>query len=420
MVFDPAVQRAQLLIEQKRFAQAEQTLRSVQAHYPQDDSIHALLAVCQLEQDRLSDAEQSAREAVRLQADVAFNHYILGYTLCQQKKLEEAERVSREALRLDSSEAHHYALLARIRMLQKKWEEALEFANQGLEQSAEDTTCLNLRAQCLTKLNRNVEARLTIEDALEQDPEDAFTHANTGWSLLEQGHHREAERHFGEALRLDPSMEFARVGLLEALKARNWYYRLFVKYYFWLGKQSSRLQWAVIIGLWLIMRVVDSLKDSNPAIAPYATAVLILYGIFVITTWIATPLFNLFLRFTKYGKHALSEREIRGTNWLGGIMLLCLVSFVAHWFTQWAIFDFLTGSSFLMVMVVGVWFQIDKHMKGAKLIRGIGIAIAVMLVLDFLTGFGIFPFNTKMTSDLVVFLLYAFVISVNYFAIRNT
>ncbi|MDB5311521.1 MAG: tetratricopeptide repeat protein [Gemmataceae bacterium] len=46
-----------------------------------------------------------------------------------------------------------------------------------------------------------------------------------GWALLHARQPAEALTHFREALRLDPTNEWARDGLIEALKARYWVYR---------------------------------------------------------------------------------------------------------------------------------------------------------------------------------------------------
>ena len=56
-------------------------------------------------------------------------------------------------------------------------------------------------------------------EALGRNPENAHTNANQGWSLLHGGQPGKALEHFREALRLDPDLEFARAGMVEALKA---------------------------------------------------------------------------------------------------------------------------------------------------------------------------------------------------------
>ena len=40
------------------------------------------------------------------------------------------------------------------------------------------------------------------------------------WALIEQGEHEQAMEHFREALRLNPQLDWARQGIVEAMKAR--------------------------------------------------------------------------------------------------------------------------------------------------------------------------------------------------------
>ena len=83
---------------------------------------------------------------------------------------------------------------------------------------------------------------------LAQDPEDARTHLNLGWSKLSAGQPREAADHYLEALRLDPASDTARAGLVEALKARNPIYRVFLWWFLWLARLPTALAFAVLIG----------------------------------------------------------------------------------------------------------------------------------------------------------------------------
>lgn len=119
-----------------------------------------------------------------------------------------------------------------------------------MEIDAENLSALNARSTALNKLNRKEESFETIQDALREDPNDAYTHANYGWGLLEKGHHKEALDHFKEALANDPSFEYAQLGMLQAIKANNPIYRVFLKYSFWMSNLTAKYQWGVIIGFY--------------------------------------------------------------------------------------------------------------------------------------------------------------------------
>ncbi|HYG33543.1 MAG TPA: tetratricopeptide repeat protein, partial [Clostridia bacterium] len=165
-----------------------------------------------------------------------------------------------------------------------------------------------------------------IDAALARNPENSITHANQGWALLEQGDPKKALEHFREALRLDPESEWARQGIIEALKARHFLYAWMLRYFLWMSRLSTRTQWMIILGGYFGSRLLAGMADKNPDIAPWILPIRILYFAFVILTWTADPLFNLILRLNRFGRLVLTREQVVASNWVGGCILLALVS----------------------------------------------------------------------------------------------
>ena len=320
------LERALLLVEQGRPELAEGELRQALAAAPDDAMAHALLALCLAARADLAAATTEAEAAVGLAPDLPFAHYALASVLADRDRLAEAEVAIGEAIRLDPDDAGCFALLAQIQLNRRRPREALAAAEEGLRRDPEHTGCTNLRAVALVQLGRKEEAGATIDAALARDPEDALTHANQGWTLL---HRRQADRaveHFREALRLDPQLDWARQGLVEALKARYPVYGLLLRYFLWMSRLSGKAQLGVILGGVLGYRLLRGVAQSNPALAPFITPLLIVYGIFVFLTWTADALFNLVLRLNRLGRHALSGEQVMASNLVGGCLLLALVA----------------------------------------------------------------------------------------------
>src|SRR4030095_8491543 len=200
-----------------------------------------------------------------------------------------------EAIRLEPTDADYHAMRAGIEFNERRWQEALNSAETGLHFSHEHTGCNNLRAMALVKLGRKSEAGATIQSTLARDPDNAFSHANQGWTLLEQNRRKEAMNHFRESLRLDPTNDWARAGLVEALKAGNPLYAVMLKYFFWMKNLPVRARWGIIVGGYFANRIVAGIARSNPDIAPWLLPLRILYVVFVVFTWLAYPIFNLML-----------------------------------------------------------------------------------------------------------------------------
>ncbi len=174
-----------------------------------------------------------------------------------------------EALRLDPYNAGYHGMLSQVHVNQRRWTDALAAAERGLEVEPENVLCNNLRAMALVGLGRKQEAGQTITASLARDPDDPFTHANQGWTLLEQRQPRQAMEHFREALRLDPNCQWARQGIVEAMKAHHFVYRVMLSYFLWMGKLDSRVQWAIIVGAFFLPRILGGIVKAAPALAPF-------------------------------------------------------------------------------------------------------------------------------------------------------
>lgn len=318
------LERARLLLAQSRPADAERETLLALAAQPDDPGALALLALSRTEQQKGDSALTAARTAIGLAPDSAYLHYVHAFVLHQLDRREEALAAVREALRLGPDEADHFSLLASIELSRRQWPAALTASEQALALNPEHVSAANLRAMALVRLGRKEEAIATVDYALHRAPEDAFSHANQGWNCLHRNDPRRAQDHFREALRLDPNLDYAREGMLEALKARNPVYRGMLAYFLWIGGLSERLQWAFIIGIFFGGRMIRTLASEQPQLGWVLWPVLILFYAFVYLSWTATPMFNLLLRFDRFGRHILTRDQRVASNWFGPFFLVAL------------------------------------------------------------------------------------------------
>jgi tetratricopeptide (TPR) repeat protein len=321
--------RALLLYNQSRYELAEREVRQSLSDDPDHPVAHAVLAFCLAGRKQFDEARQEAERAVALAPWFPFVHYARAKVLYQQDRLPEAEDALAEAIRLDPGDPDQFALRASIQFDRRRWDDALASAEQGLAIDPDHVNCANLRAMALVKLGRKAEAGATIEGALAKDPENALTHANQGWTLLHQGDHKKALEHFREALRIDPELEWARVGIVEALKARHLLYRVMLRYFLWMSTLSRQVQWAVVLGILFGPRLLSSLAESVPAAAPAIIPLAVGLVGFAYLTWVADPLFNLLLRVNRFGRYALSRDQVVASNWVGACLVGGLVAAVA-------------------------------------------------------------------------------------------
>jgi tetratricopeptide (TPR) repeat protein len=387
MTEDKRLLKVEILIQQKQFPEAERILSDLLTEDSNNIHFLSLLAEVNLQQDKFDNANNIIENAIGLSPDAAYLFYIKSRIAIQQDKLIEAERNINQAIELDSYDADYFALLANIKLGRKQFEEALETANNALEIDAENLSALNTRSTALNKLNRSEESFETIEGALREDPNNAYTHANYGWGLLEKGDHKKALVHFKEALTNDPTFKYAQSGLLEALKATNPVYRIFLKYSFFMSNLTAKYQWGIIIGFYFGFKALRAIAKNNESLQPYLIPLIVALGVIAFSTWIIAPISNLFLRFNKYGQLLLDKKEKMSSNFVA----ISLGIFIAGLLLYFALSDekMLTIAvfGFAMMLPLGTMFSPSKNKYGL-LIYTIALAVIGLAAigLTFLTG----------------------------------
>jgi len=315
------LQHGLILLQQGRNDLAEKELRQALALDPESFLAHVALADCLSNLERFEEAIPIAEQAIRLEPDASGAHAALARALFGSDRCRAAEIAIHEAIRLDPYDSNHFALLGLIRHAQSDWAGALAASDDGLLNDPEHVGCLNVRAMALTKLGRRAEAAHTTKDLLALDPEDSLGHANEGWRLLHEGNSRQALEHFRESLRLDPGNEFARLGMIEALKARNPLYGLMLRYFLWMSGLQRGVQLAILIGALIAQQVLSRVADAVPALKPFVIPLLIAYFAFAVMTWCASPLCNLTLMLSRFGRQALLFKEKVEALIVGAILL---------------------------------------------------------------------------------------------------
>lgn len=386
------LQKALFLFEQQKFAEAEKDFGVLLAMEPSNPYHHRMLALCMLYQEKHQDAYKHSKEAIGLDPSEPFSFYVGANAALYLKKTDEAESLVNTAIGLNPVEADYKALLSSIYLRKKEWQKALDTANEGLACEADNINCLNARATALVKLDNKEAAYETIKEALYFDPEDSRTHSNLGWGLLEKGSHKESLEHFRQALKINPNNDYAKAGMVEALKARYWPYRMFLKYAFWIGNMKPGMQWAVIIGFYIGARLLGTLAESFPVIQPFVFPIILLYSLFALTTWIIRPLSNLFLRLNVYGKYALDKEEIKCSTLVGISLLASLLSGLSFLFFGYDFLIMLSILAFTMTVIISGTFKAEEKTKGRKILTAYTLgmlAIGVLAIIANLKGAGV-------------------------------
>ena len=381
---DKSIERAEMLVSQGRYEMAEEQLEQVLASQPRHPVAHLLMAICHKHQQRWRSATEHAQQAIHLAPDNSRSHLILATIFLARDRYDEADSAAQEALSLDPYDEDNYSVLASIRFQQKKWQESLDFAEKALSIDPDNPTALSIRTLALERLGKSQVAVDAARSSLQQNPDDSFAHATHGWALLNDGKHKQAQEAFREALQLDPTNDFAKQGMIQALNANNFVFRMVQKWHTSMSRLSGSVQWIVILGLFFGQMILRRLAVQYPSIEPFVIPIVVTYFGIAILLWIANPLFNTFLRFNRYGRYLLDRQQIKGSNAIAGITILGLILglLLAISLPEERLIGFFIGIGYGMFMLLPV--SATFHCNEPKAFR---IMLTVSVVLG-LVGLG--------------------------------
>jgi len=344
---DNRFSKVQILIQHKKYAEAEKILKELLASDATNVHYLSMLSEVYLQQDKLDAAKAVIENAIGLSPDSSYLFYIRSRIAMDLYEYDEAEECLEQAISLDPVDANYVALLAHIKLVRKKFETALELANKALALDAENMLALNTRSSALLKLKKNDES--------------------------------------------------------------------FLKYAFWMGNLTAKYQWGVIVGFYLAVRGLRTLSANNSAMQPFLIPIIGVLTLFAISTWIITPISNLFLRFNNYGKLLLNKKEKMSSNFVAISLLLCLVGI--------ALYFILSDYRFLSLGVFGFGMMIPcsamytpSYYKNALLYYAIAMALVGLAAIGttFATGE---LFNGASTIFLLGFVAFQWV--VNFLLIKK-
>lgn len=309
-----------------RHEEAVAILLSHLSHHPEDPVAFIELAINRMELDgQLGLALENARTATGLAPAQAFPLSLQARILCRLERPKEALPLAENALALDpeSEDALNSKCLALIGL--SRWKEAEVCARDTLALDPDDETASNLLAHALRMQNKLDESEEESKRRLARDPENAFSFANSGWAALQRGDIKGAEAHFRESLRIDPTNEYARDGLKQSFRARSGFFRLFLKWTFFMQRFNEQNRIAIVIGMVVGFKVLRALAATlHPLLViPLALA----YYLFVFGSWLSSGLANFMLLRDPVARMSLDTSEklegaAIGVCFLGGLVAL--------------------------------------------------------------------------------------------------
>jgi tetratricopeptide (TPR) repeat protein len=370
----PTAQLGSILFDQGRYPEAEKYFRDALAQDPNDPEVLWKLALCELNQRRPADAYQTINRAISLMPELAPLHAFKAYAEVELRRPADALRSAMQALELDPESDDAFTARAAAYISQQEWAKAEASAREALALNPDNGMAANQLAHALRLQNRLTESEGQIAYMLTQDPEDADTHVAAGWTALQKGRRSEAERHFLEALRLQPGNENARDGLKEAFRAKSPVYRVYLNYCFFMQRFTAGKQWLIIIGLFVMMKFAQQLPS------PYSGIVIGGYLLFVLWVHVARPVGNFQLTLDRFARHALDRGEKVEAYVSGGGVMLGIPLLLAGVFAGWPAALIIGGT--LVAAAFPFAYTFTNASAGRWLFGGVGAVVVAVGVLN--------------------------------------
>ena len=370
-----AIERAQHLRERHRHEEAVALLHLHLANEPDDAQAYVELAFNHLEMPgQRALANDYILKALGILPDLGHIHALHARILSQLDRPKEALAAADRAIALDPENEFCWVSKGEALLGMSEWKDAEKALTHALELDPDDETASNLLAIALRKQNRLDESNDETSRRLARDPENPISLANAGWSALQSGKIEQAENFFRDSLRIDPECEYARDGLKESFRARSGFYRLFLRWVFFMQRFNEKNQIFIMIGIVIGFRFVrNAVQAINPALLP---PLFVLFYLFIFGTWLSSGIANLMILRDRSARLSLDRSEkLDGMVVGGGFMIGLILGLIGLAIGQEVLM--LTGAMFMLAAIPSSMCFVDASLK-ARIVFG-GAAILIYL-----------------------------------------
>ena len=317
------LQRAEICAKGRRYEEASTYLQEAIALKPSLVPAYLQLALVRVEipaqRDRALEAVESA---LALAGDSPEVHRVHSHVLLRLERGKESLQAAEAGIELNPDDDGLWCAKAGALSELERWPEAEEAAKNALRLDADNQLAMNLLAVSLRIQGKVEEAQAVVDAALHQDANDSDALASKGWGLLQRGDVEKAEELFCDALSVEPENRYAREGLKQAYKSRSPFYRLYLKWVFWMQRFSSGKRFAIGIGLYVVFRMTNQLVEGYDQLLQGGLVALWLG--FVCWTTLAPAIGNFLLLIDSRARLTLDPWEGRQGAWVGGMFVLSL------------------------------------------------------------------------------------------------
>lgn len=244
-------ERSLVLIEQKRYADAEKCLRSALEKDFRNYKIHHNLSYCLLQSGKETEALAAISKALELEPNDSGSHALASliysshyrnietfetdfHTIRRKFRMgSKAKEEAQKAIELEPQSSFAFFALASIHLAKSHWAKAEKAAQQALLLDADSLGAALKLMQALRMQKKYAKAKTLLQYWLSRCPNDACLLEEKGRLDLCVESFQEAKHSFLDALRFNPQSSTAKLGLKHSSWARFFPFQLFFKWHSW-------------------------------------------------------------------------------------------------------------------------------------------------------------------------------------------
>ncbi|OLT38451.1 hypothetical protein BJF79_26810 [Actinomadura sp. CNU-125] len=259
---DAALERARMLLQLQRPADAEREARSVLAEDAANVRAYLYLARALSIQGDTDGALDAVNAYVASRPDDWVGHTEAGSVLLEAQRHREAVVAYQHALAHNTDEPYIYNRLAWTHYELDEWYAARTAAEHALTMTPDDPDLLAVLGMTLARYGEKDRAREHTERALALAPENAVVHRAHATVLLKTGRPRDAADAFRASLRIDPAWKGGGSAVLQAEMSRNPLFGLHRRLWELRSKPRAQIVWWLVLSIfpiWAAFMVVCTL-----------------------------------------------------------------------------------------------------------------------------------------------------------------
>ncbi|MCF6355922.1 MAG: PEP-CTERM system TPR-repeat protein PrsT [Candidatus Polarisedimenticolaceae bacterium] len=208
------LKRAFLLIQLKRYEEAQSDLSLLKARFPKHPGVNYVQGALYFNQKRFPEAQESLELVLKGNNDEMMAIFYLGATHFLQGNYEQAENYLSRFVTIAPGYIPGRMLLAQIRLNNREFAEAEALMRPVVKSIPKNIQALNILANALIYQGKTDEAIALLEKVVKLQPEMAEARMRLGTGLLSKGEKERGFKSLEDAIEIDPQFQQADIILV--------------------------------------------------------------------------------------------------------------------------------------------------------------------------------------------------------------